>query len=123
MASYPYYLYQRSELRYQTLVLVSVVSVCQAVAWSATAQPLPADVAAGRRIAEGSCSQCHVIIRNGPAGWTDAPSFEVIANKPATTSAWLQSFVMKPHIDMMHRIQNRSDAAKVAAYILSLKRQ
>lgn len=105
------------------LVLLSVVSVWQAVAWSAMAQPSPADVAAGQRIAQASCSECHVIVRNGPAGWTDAPSFEAIANRPTTTSAWLESFVQKPHIDMMHRIRNDSDAAKLAAYILSLKRR
>ena len=82
-----------------------------------------ANVAEGNRLAERLCSQCHVTTRDGPAGWTDAPSFATIADKPTTTSASLQAFIQKPHMDMFNLARNPAEAADLAAFILSLKQK
>jgi mono/diheme cytochrome c family protein len=101
--------------------LLSVVVFVMAGAADALAQS--ADVAAGHRLAESFCIKCHVITRDGPAGWTNAPSFSAIAERPTTTSAWLRGIIEKPHMDMLDLPRGQSDAADLAAYILSLKQQ
>jgi cytochrome c len=82
-----------------------------------------ANVAEGGRLAQTFCSQCHVVTRGGQAGWTDAPSFVAIANKPTTTSASLQAFIQKPHMNMLNLARNPSEAADLAAYILILRQK
>jgi hypothetical protein len=63
-----------------------------------------------------------MIIPNGPASWTDAPSFESIANRPAITQQWLASFAQNPqHMDMLFEEYTRAQANAIAAYILSLR--
>jgi mono/diheme cytochrome c family protein len=67
------------------------------------------------------CSQCHFITTN-QAGWFNAPSFVAIANDPATTLALLEAIIETPHPKMAPRAtRSPSDAADLAAYILSLK--
>jgi hypothetical protein len=65
-----------------------------------------------------------VVTPDGPAGWTNAPSFAAIANKPTATSASLQAIIQKPHMKMSSLAQrNPSEAADLAAYILTLKKK
>jgi mono/diheme cytochrome c family protein len=80
-----------------------------------------ADVARGRRLAQMLCSQCHFITTD-QRGWFNAPSFVAIANNTATTSTSLEVIVETPHPKMAPRApRGPSDAADLAAYILSLK--
>jgi len=80
-----------------------------------------ADVARGRSLAQIFCSQCHFITTN-QAGWFNAPSFVAIANDPSTTSTWLEVMIEAPHPKMTAQAaRSPSDAADLAAYILSLK--
>ena len=72
--------------------------------------------------AQRYCDECHVIERNGPAGWTSAPSFAAIADKPTTTAASLRAFIQKPHMDMLNLARSPPEAADLAAYILSLRK-
>ena len=52
----------------------------------------------------------------------NAPSFAAIANNPATTSTLLEVLIETPHPKMAPRAaRGPSDAADLAAYILSLK--
>ncbi len=82
------------------------------------------NVAEGGRLAQSLCSRCHVVTPDGPAGWTNAPSFAAIANKPTATSASLQAIIQKPHMKMSSLAQrNPSEAADLAAYILTLKQK
>ena len=83
----------------------------------------PESVAVGHRLAAEQCAQCHAIARNQGAGWTDAPSFASIAERHTTTAAWLEGIIERPHAHMMHLVRNQSDAADLAAYILSLKKR
>jgi len=80
-----------------------------------------ASVSEGRQLAQTTCAACHVIVANGPASWTDAPSFEIIANRPAITRQWLADFVQKPHMHMLTDQYTRAQANAIAAYVLSLR--
>jgi len=84
---------------------------------------LCASVAHGQKLAQSYCDECHVIVRNGPAGWTSAPSFAAIADKPTSTAASLRAFIQKPHMDMLNLARSPSEAADLAAYILSLQQK
>jgi len=102
-------------------ISTAVLFAAGAIVRPACAQSPPGNVEAGHRLAEAYCSQCHVVVKNGPAGWTDAPSFSAIADRPTTTAAWLEEIIRKPHMHMLFVPRSRSDAADLAAYILSLK--
>jgi hypothetical protein len=69
-------------------------------------------VAHGQMLAQSYCDQCHVIVRDGPAGWTGAPSFAAIADRPTTTAVSLQAFMEKPHMEMLHLARSPSEAAR-----------
>jgi len=57
-------------------------------------------------------------------GWTNAPSFAEIAYSPTTTTESLEAIIGTPHPKMSgSAARNPSDAADLAAYILSLKRK
>lgn len=82
-----------------------------------------ATVEAGHRLADRYCANCHVIVRNGPGGWTDAPSFASIADRPNVSSAWLQGVITKEHVHMLNLPRDPADARTIAAYILSLRQK
>lgn len=82
-----------------------------------------ADVAKGHKLAESVCSRCHGVTTH-KTGWTNAPSFTEIANSPTTTSALLEATITTPHPKMSgSAARNPSEAADLAAYILSLRRK
>jgi cytochrome c len=100
-----------------------IAIVCLMVAAQcAHAQPAPNNVAAGHKLADQLCSECHIIAPGGPAGWTDAPSFEAIANRPATTAAKLSAFIQKQHMHMLNTARPPGEANAIAAYIVSLRK-
>ena len=76
----------------------------------------------GHRLAQ-PCARCHVIVANGPSSWTDAPSFEAIANRPDVKRAWLVDFVEKQHVHMLTDTYTPAQADSIASYILSLRRK
>ncbi len=82
-----------------------------------------ANVAEGARLAQDLCSRCHVTTGEARLGWTNAPSFTAIANKPATTTASLQAFIQKPHMRMSNLARSRAEAADLTAYILTLRQK
>jgi mono/diheme cytochrome c family protein len=75
----------------------------------------------GYRLAQPVCGTCHAIVPNGPASWTDAPSFESIASRPGMTQQWLAGFIRKPHMHMLMDQYTSVQANDIAAYILSLR--
>ena len=80
-----------------------------------------ASVADGHHLASGLYARCHVIERGGGGGWTNAPSFESIANRPGVTGAWLSDVVLTPHAKMSVNTHSRAQASSIAAYIMSLR--
>ena len=81
-----------------------------------TPKPTP-----GQQIAQHRCAECHVIVANGPASWTDAPSFESIANRPGITRNWLIKFIPQPHVHMEMETYTHAQVESLADYILSLR--
>ena len=79
--------------------------------------------AAGHRLAEAWCRDCHAIDAataaergNGP------PDFTVIANRASTTALSLKVFFQTSHRSMPNLIIAPDQADDLASYILSLKR-
>lgn len=81
-----------------------------------------ASVAAGHRLAEAWCRECHSIeaasagSRNGP------PDFIAIANRPSTTALSLKVFLQTSHPSMPNIILKPDESDNLISYILSLKR-
>ena len=86
----------------------------------AASAPRPA---AGQKLSQQYCAECHVVAPNGKAGWTDAPAFEVIANKRGTTAQSLRNFIEQPHMHMVNTGRPASEASDIAAYILSFRKR
>ncbi|MBX6745690.1 MAG: cytochrome c [Acetobacteraceae bacterium] len=82
------------------------------------------DLAAGRRLAETWCSNCHVIGPNVTGPGSDAvPTFPNIARMPSTTAMSLRVFLQTPHARMPDIQMSREQVDDVIAYILSLRDQ
>jgi mono/diheme cytochrome c family protein len=100
--------------------LVAVIAAGLPVtAPDALAQPAPNPVAMGKELARQDCVQCHVVAPTGKGGWTDAPAFAVIANRPGTTAAGLSDTIQKGHIHMLNDQRPKPEADAIAAYIMS----
>jgi mono/diheme cytochrome c family protein len=76
----------------------------------------PGDIAAGRRLAQQWCSECHLID-------SEAPSFVEVANEPSTTPLSLRVFLRSNHKNMPNLHISLSEADDLVAYILSLKKK
>ena len=91
------------------------------VRFGAFAAP-PAKGEAGRELSHRYCIQCHLIAPAASKGWTDAPAFDTIANRPATTLAGLTAFIQQPHMHMLNTGRPPAEATEIATYILSLRK-
>lgn len=89
-----------------------------------------ADVAAGRKLAQGVCANCHLVAPDqarAPVLDPPAPSFAEIAAKPNLSEASLRSFLARPHGDprrmsaMPAFLLPPSEVEAAVAYLLSLK--
>lgn len=89
----------------------------------APAQSNRSRAAVGLQAARDFCSRCHVVAPGEGRGWTDAPSFEAVANDPATSARSLRDFLRRPHMHMLAYPQARANADDLAAYIMSLRRR
>lgn len=78
--------------------------------------------AAGLQVAREFCNRCHVVAPGEGRGWTDAPSFESIANDPNTSAQFLRNFLQQPHMHMLAYNEARAHTEDLVAYILSLRR-
>lgn len=94
--------------------------------------PRSAAVARGEHIARIVCSACHVVAKDQefpPILDPPAPTFAEIANRAGMTAKNAERFVMRTHWDMEkipmtmpNPMLEPSDAAAVAAYLMSLKK-
>ena len=107
-----------SSLRTQQLAAVMAVYLTTppGAAWAAT----PA-AQAGLKLAQQYCTECHVVVPSASPGWTDAPSFQTIANRPDWTVPVLSGFIQKPHMHMLNTGRPQAEASEIAAYIVSLR--
>jgi mono/diheme cytochrome c family protein len=103
--------------------LATLAGLALAGASPALAQTV-GDPAAGRRIAEVWCANCHVIAPGGPGPATDAvPSLPAVAQRAATTELSLRVFLQTPHANMPNYQLSRTETDDLVAYILSLKQR
>jgi mono/diheme cytochrome c family protein len=87
---------------------------------SAAAQTI-GDAAAGRRLAEAWCAECHATGAKTVDGIKRAPDFAQVAKRPSTTALSLNVFLRSSHDDMPNFILTRGEADDIVAYILTLK--
>lgn len=93
------------------------------LAASAQTDQSAGDRQAGRAIAVGSCSECH-LVPGGPAPTSrrQGPPFTEVANLPTSTAPGLRSLLRAPHAGMpMFRFTDK-ELDDLVAYILSLRR-
>jgi len=108
-------------------ILIAAIAALAALLFvrlhNASGAPLSSDsAAAGHRLAEAWCKDCHAIepatmgTRGGP------PDFVAIANRPSTTALSLKVFFRTSHRRMPNLIIAPEQADDLTNYILSLKR-
>ena len=108
-------------------ILIAAIAALAALLFvrlhNASGAPLPSDsAAAGHRLAEAWCKDCHAIepatmgTRGGP------PDFVAIANRPSTTALSLKVSFRTSHRRMPNLIIAPEQADDLTNYILSLKR-
>jgi len=106
------------------LQLSVIAAACQLIAPHAVraADPAP-NAAVGQQLAEQYCVECHVVSPSGKSGWTDAPAFDAIANRPDTTLQTLSTIIERPHLNMMNTGRPPEEARDIAAYIMGLRKR
>ena len=103
---------------WRTMTL-AVLSAALAGGGAAVAQDL-GDAAAGRRLAEAWCTDCHAIGPKTVPGNRPGPDFAAVANRASTTPLSLNVFLRSNHDNMPNFILTRSQADDIVAYILTL---
>jgi len=78
---------------------------------------LVGDPAAGKRLAEATCQECHGAQNTSHK----APAFSAIAAMPSTTAQSLDVFLSTSHPTMPNLILSDTDRGDLIAYILSLR--
>jgi len=80
-----------------------------------------ADAENGKRLAERWCATCHIVSPVQQRGTTQTPPFSEIAKKDHMDAQMLALFLLLPHPKMPDMSLTRSEAADLAAYIVTLK--
>jgi mono/diheme cytochrome c family protein len=88
---------------------------------SAPGTALAADAVNGKRLAERWCAGCHIVSTQQNSGTTQAPPFSEVAQRPHIDAPMVAFFLMNPHPKMPDMSLSRTEAADIAAYIVSLK--
>jgi len=78
--------------------------------------------AAGHRLAEAWCTECHAIEAAPTRQATAAPDFADIANRSSTTALSLKVFLRTNHPSMPNIVIAPDQSDDLVNYILSLKR-
>lgn len=77
------------------------------------------DTAYGRRLAQTHCSECHAV---DPTRYREiAPTFDTLAQDPASTEMSLRFLLTNPHYAMPNLKLPEDQMAAIIAYILSLR--
>lgn len=110
------------------LAIIKPVSLAMCVAVAAGGVD---QVANGHQLALQICSACHIAApdQSAPPILTNpAPSFQTIADRPGTSAASLQNFLLSIHLslangkDMPNPQLTEDQANDLAAYVMSLRR-
>jgi mono/diheme cytochrome c family protein len=106
--------------------VLSVAAFTWLLAWGAEAFAAePGDAAAGRRLAQRWCGECHQM--DGKPGRVEshieAPNFVEIAKEPSITPLSLRVYFQSNHENMPNLHISATEADNLVAYILSLKQK
>ena len=106
--------------------ILSVAAFTWLLAWGAEAFAAElGDAAAGRRLAQQWCSECHQM--DGKPGRVEshieAPNFAEIAKEPSITPLSLRVFFQSNHESMPNLHISTTEADNLVAYILSLRQK
>lgn len=107
------------------VIIVSLVTAWVGVGATnrASAQDI-GDVAAGHRLVERWCGNCHVAGPDESRGSsTGAPTFTAIAQMKTTTPLGLRAFLQTPHARMPDLQLTRNEIDDIVGYVLSLRRK
>lgn len=104
------------------LLLAITAAMLWVLPWQATAAD-GSQAQAGLALSRQYCEECHLVVRGDRQGWTDAPSFEAIANDPRQSRAKLVAYIQQPHMHMLNTGRPAGEANQIAVYILSLRKQ
>lgn len=99
--------------------IAALAGIAGVLATSLTA--LAADLEKGQVLAQRWCDSCHIVSERQTTGSTDAPPFSEIAEWPGLDAARVALFLLSPHPPMSGLNLSRTEAADLAAYILSRK--
>ena len=80
-----------------------------------------ADPAAGERLADKWCSQCHGIRADKLSSNLRAPTFPALAAEPSITQYSLRALLRSPHETMPHITFTPDEMDDIVGYIMSLK--
>jgi mono/diheme cytochrome c family protein len=80
-----------------------------------------ADADNGGRLARRWCAACHVVIGSQRQASSEATTFSAMARQPGFDEARLAFFLLDPHPRMPDMSLSRSEAADLAAYIVTQK--
>jgi cytochrome c len=105
------------------IIPFAVAAICLATVPRHGFADQPPNAAAGLKLAQQYCVRCHQIAPSGKRGWTDAPAFEAIANRPGSTTETLSATIQKPHMKMLNTQRPVAEANEIAVYIMSLRKQ
>jgi mono/diheme cytochrome c family protein len=78
--------------------------------------------AAGHRLAEAWCKECHAIESGAIGAAKSGPDFVLVANQLSTTALSLRVFLQTSHRSMPNLILKPDETDNLINYILSLKR-
>jgi mono/diheme cytochrome c family protein len=82
---------------------------------------LAADADKGKRIAQGRCAPCHIVVRVQHQELVKSPPFDQIARRNDFNAEMLAYLILSPH-PRMNIALSREEAEDLAAYIASLRR-
>lgn len=104
-------------------VMIALVTLFFIRPHDASAATLSEDsVAAGHRLADAWCKECHTIEATPALPAAAAPDFADIAGRPSTTALSLKVFLRTNHPSMPNIVIAPDQADDLVNYILSLKR-
>jgi len=79
-----------------------------------------ADSAQGEKLARRWCAACHIVAEDQARGTDNVPTFAAIAKIPGFDAEKIAKFLRDPHPKMPDMQLSNSEAADLAAYIVSL---
>jgi mono/diheme cytochrome c family protein len=107
----------QSRLLHMNRTIAWLLSLIFVVALSNVASA--ADAANGQTLAKRWCAACHVVASDQKSANGQAPPFSAIGKTPDLDPARLALFLLVPHPKMPDMNLSRSEAADIAAYIVS----